>query len=66
MLAGVKKECISPDVIYNPMERELTLINLPEIFDSIYNWHCAVLGNPQKSEYNLTFFLGELLNKFIY
>lgn len=53
---GLKE--IPLDTIYSSPEKELTLINLPETFDSIYNWHCCVLGNPQKSENNLTFFLG--------
>lgn len=53
------------DTIYT-RERELTLINMPETFDSIYNWHCAVLGNPQKSENNLTFFLGCGRHKVFY
>lgn len=51
-------KAIPADVIMKSREKELSLINLSEVFDSIYNWHCAVLGNSQKSENSLTFFLG--------
>ncbi|KAK3921395.1 Cap-specific mRNA (nucleoside-2'-O-)-methyltransferase 1 [Frankliniella fusca] len=57
---------IPAEIIYNSSEKELTLINMPEIFDSIYNWHCAVLGNPPKSENSLTFFLGCGRHKVFY